>query len=379
MIPIRPATLAAQGGPRPRCSPASCCCRSRITASAYALVLGIDVLIAVLFATSLHFIMGPGGMHSFGHAAYFGLGAYGAALMVKFPRPPRPRSRSSRRRLRPSWARCCSAGSRSGSPAFISRLLTLAFAQIVWSILFQWEEVTGGSNGILGIWPQPPFDTRAAFLSVDACACRCGRSPVCGVFPSSRRSATPCGPGRDSALTRANRSGSTSSACTGSPLPSRARLPASPAARSPSPKGRSHTDVAWVSRSIDAMVMVLLGGNPDSDRAERRRRRLHGPAGQRHAPNRILARAPRRGDSCCWCWFFPGGIVGALSKRMAARRRSSHERAARPHTSRRLLAACTPSRTSASMSAKGEFLALIGPNGAGKIDLLQHDQRADRA
>src|SRR5262245_30140405 len=36
-------------------------------ASPYALVLGIDVLIAILFATSLHFIMGPGGMHSFGH------------------------------------------------------------------------------------------------------------------------------------------------------------------------------------------------------------------------------------------------------------------------------------------------------------------------
>src|SRR5205807_3893009 len=52
--------------------------------SPYALVLGIDVLIAVLFATSLHFIMGPGGMHSFGHAAYFGLGAYGAALLVKW-------------------------------------------------------------------------------------------------------------------------------------------------------------------------------------------------------------------------------------------------------------------------------------------------------
>src|SRR3954464_12519218 len=56
--------------------------------SPYALVLGIDVLIAILFATSLHFIMGPGGMHSFGHAAYFGLGAYGAALMVKFLAAP---------------------------------------------------------------------------------------------------------------------------------------------------------------------------------------------------------------------------------------------------------------------------------------------------
>src|SRR5436309_1230442 len=51
--------------------------------SPYALVLGTDVLIAILFATSLHFIMGPAGMHSFGHAAYFGLGAYGASLLVK--------------------------------------------------------------------------------------------------------------------------------------------------------------------------------------------------------------------------------------------------------------------------------------------------------
>jgi branched-chain amino acid transport system permease protein len=49
----------------------------------YAVVLMIDVLIAVLFAASLHFLMGPSGMHSFGHAAYFGLGAYGAALCVK--------------------------------------------------------------------------------------------------------------------------------------------------------------------------------------------------------------------------------------------------------------------------------------------------------
>src|SRR5450756_3193822 len=52
--------------------------------SPYLLILSIDVLIAVLFATSLHFIMGPGGMHSFGHAAYFGLGASRAALLVNW-------------------------------------------------------------------------------------------------------------------------------------------------------------------------------------------------------------------------------------------------------------------------------------------------------
>ena len=42
-------------------------------------------------------------------------------------------------------------------------MLTLACAQIVWSVIFQWEGVTGGSTGILGIWPQPPFDSRAGF------------------------------------------------------------------------------------------------------------------------------------------------------------------------------------------------------------------------
>ena len=48
----------------------------------YALVLLTDVLVFALFAVSLHFLLGPGGMVSFGHAAYFGLGAYGAALLV---------------------------------------------------------------------------------------------------------------------------------------------------------------------------------------------------------------------------------------------------------------------------------------------------------
>ena len=37
-------------------------------------------------------------------------------------------------------------------------MLTLAFAQIVWSIVFQWQDFTGGSNGVLGIWPSAPFD-----------------------------------------------------------------------------------------------------------------------------------------------------------------------------------------------------------------------------
>ena len=49
----------------------------------YALTVGAEVLIFVIFAASLHFLMSVGGLASFGHAAYFGLGAYGVALLAK--------------------------------------------------------------------------------------------------------------------------------------------------------------------------------------------------------------------------------------------------------------------------------------------------------
>src|SRR4030095_14362770 len=49
----------------------------------YTLVLATDILIAALFAASLQFLLGTGGMTSFGHAAYFGVGAYASALAVK--------------------------------------------------------------------------------------------------------------------------------------------------------------------------------------------------------------------------------------------------------------------------------------------------------
>src|SRR5205814_642047 len=48
----------------------------------YMLVLLTEIVVFALFASSLQFLMGPGGMTSFGHAAYFGVGAYAAALLV---------------------------------------------------------------------------------------------------------------------------------------------------------------------------------------------------------------------------------------------------------------------------------------------------------
>ncbi|HYD05273.1 MAG TPA: ABC transporter permease, partial [Reyranella sp.] len=123
----------------------------------YLLVLGIDVLIAILFATSLHFIMGPGGMHSFGHAAYFGLGAYGAALLVKWLAAPMGLALLAAPLLALAGALLFGWFAVRLSGVYLA-MLTLAFAQIVWAAVFQWEALTGGSNGVVGVWPPAPFN-----------------------------------------------------------------------------------------------------------------------------------------------------------------------------------------------------------------------------
>ncbi|HEV2629820.1 MAG TPA: ABC transporter permease [Pseudolabrys sp.] len=131
--------------------------------SPYVLILGIDALIAVIFATSLHFIAGPGGMHSFGHAAYFGLGAYGAALLVKWLAVPMGVALLAAPVVALAGALLFGWFAVRLSGVYLA-MLTLAFAQIVWATVFQWEELTGGSNGVIGIWPPPPFDKTSIYF-----------------------------------------------------------------------------------------------------------------------------------------------------------------------------------------------------------------------
>jgi len=131
-----------------------------LVADEYALVLGADVLIFALFAVSLHFIIGPGGMASFGHAAYFGLGAYAAALAA---------------RAMPMEAALIAAPLAAGIGALVFgwfcvrlsgvylAMLTLAFAQITWATVYQWDALTGGSNGLVGVWPAPWLSSRVAY------------------------------------------------------------------------------------------------------------------------------------------------------------------------------------------------------------------------
>jgi branched-chain amino acid transport system permease protein len=114
----------------------------------------VEIFAFALFAASLHLLMGLGGMVSFGHAAYFGLGAYGAALLLKLAGWPMP--------LAFLAAPFVAAAGAALFGYFCVRLtsiyfamLTLAFAQIVFAVVHQWDEVTGGDNGVLSVWPAP--------------------------------------------------------------------------------------------------------------------------------------------------------------------------------------------------------------------------------
>jgi branched-chain amino acid transport system permease protein len=112
-------------------------------------LIAIDILVLVLFAASLHFIAGPGGMHSFGHAAYFGLGAYAAALLLKYYRVPMELGLLSAPLLAAVGGVVIGWLAARLSGVYFA-MLTLAAAQIIWSYVFQ-SDFTEGENGILGL------------------------------------------------------------------------------------------------------------------------------------------------------------------------------------------------------------------------------------
>jgi len=96
--------------------------------------------------------MGPAGMHSFGHAAYFGLGAYGAALLVRGLNLPMEVALVAAPALAALGAFVYGWFCVRLSGVYLA-MLTLAFAQITWAICYQWDAFTGGSNGLTGVWP----------------------------------------------------------------------------------------------------------------------------------------------------------------------------------------------------------------------------------
>ncbi|MGE5615516.1 MAG: branched-chain amino acid ABC transporter permease [Bacillota bacterium] len=125
--------------------------------------LASRVVVLGLAAMAVNFLLGFTGVLSFGHAAYFGLGAYGAAMTIKY--------------LVPSTALAIVVGIVVGTvaAAIIGSLIvklrgtyfamvTIAFGQVFYFIVFRWNSVTGGDDGITG-WTRQPLNL--GFTTID--------------------------------------------------------------------------------------------------------------------------------------------------------------------------------------------------------------------
>ncbi len=115
--------------------------------------LGIEIAIWILFALGFNLLFGYIGLHSFGHGAYLGIGAYAFGLFQQNV------AVSLWGGLAVSIAAATLAGAFVG--AFVSHrrgiyfaLMTIAFGQVFWFAAIKLHDVTGGEDGLLGI-PRP--------------------------------------------------------------------------------------------------------------------------------------------------------------------------------------------------------------------------------
>ena len=225
-------------------------------AHSYALVLLTDICIAALLAASLHAIVGPGGLHSFGHAAYFGLGAYGAALLVRWWGLPFGAALALAPLAAAAGALVYGWFCMRLSGIYLA-MLTLAFAQITWAVAYQWDGFTGGSNGITGVWPPAWAAQGAAFYWLTLLLCAAAIALLWRMLHAplgwSLRAA------RDS-VARAEAVGIATRGVQWAAFTLAGLAAGLAGALFAFSKGGVAPDALSVSSSVDALVMVLLGG-----------------------------------------------------------------------------------------------------------------------
>lgn len=129
--------------------------------SPFQMALAAEMLIAGLFALSLNLIMGFGGMVHFGHAAFYGVGGYAYALLTL------------RAGFDPLLAFALAPVIAAGFAAVIGwfcvrrtrlyfSILTLAFGQLLYILVFQARDLTGGDDGLQGLRVPPWLETEQA-------------------------------------------------------------------------------------------------------------------------------------------------------------------------------------------------------------------------
>ncbi|WP_399686222.1 ABC transporter permease [Xenophilus sp.] len=224
--------------------------------SPYTTVLLIDLLVAALFAASLHFIMGPAGMHSFGHAAYFGLGAYGAALLARSAGLPMELTLVVAPLIAAAGAFVYGWFAVRLSGVYLA-MLTLAFAQITWAIVYQWDSFTGGSNGLTGVWPSQWLSDKNNYYWLTLVLVGAGlwwlRRVLFSPFGYALRA------GRDSVL-RADAIGIDVKRMQWAGFIVAGLVAGAAGALFAYSKGSISPETLAVGKSVDGLVMVLLGG-----------------------------------------------------------------------------------------------------------------------
>jgi branched-chain amino acid transport system permease protein len=116
--------------------------------------LGTRVLVLGLAAMSVNFLLGFTGVLSFGHAAYFGLGAYGAGLTLKFLAASTPLALVMGTLLGGVAGAILGALIAHRRGVYFA-MVTIAFGQVFYYIAFQWSSLTGGDDGLRGFSRQP--------------------------------------------------------------------------------------------------------------------------------------------------------------------------------------------------------------------------------
>jgi len=123
--------------------------------------IATDIAILALFALSLNLLLGYTGLVSFGHAAYFGIGAYVCAILMKTYGVPFVLSFPAAGIVAALFALAFGFFCVRLTKIYFA-MLTLAFAQIVWAICFKWNDVTGGEQGL----PNVPYPELAWIGSI---------------------------------------------------------------------------------------------------------------------------------------------------------------------------------------------------------------------
>jgi len=115
----------------------------------FAQYLALNMLLLALLSVSFNLLFGMTGLLSFGHAAFYAVGAYAAALLLRAGAPLLPAVVLGAF-LAAAFAAVVGAFCVRHTRVYFS-MLTLAFGMLVYAVVWKWTDVTGGDDGLIGI------------------------------------------------------------------------------------------------------------------------------------------------------------------------------------------------------------------------------------